>query len=102
MRMLMVVRAAVVVLAAEFPICMSHAMAERCSLVNVMRSIRFHSDQAQAREPQQRPQAQAAEREQDRPREPVLVDGVASTSTFVFVSIVRPSGQRCSTMAGAR
>jgi hypothetical protein len=101
MRTLKVVRVAVVVLAVEFPICMSRVMVARCSSVNAMRFIRFHSEQAQGPELQQQEQVQAVEREQDRALEPV-VDGVASTSTFAFASIVRPSGRRCSTMVGAR
>ena len=56
-------------------------------------SVRHYGVQARAQRQQQRQQARPGR---------VKPDGVESTSTFAFASIVRPSGPRCSTMDGAR
>src|SRR6476619_7059733 len=50
--------------------------------------------------PPQRPQRQVQPRQQRQVVRPQAVDG--STSTSAFALIVRPSGPRCSTMAGGR
>jgi hypothetical protein len=73
------------------------------SSVNAMRFIQSRLRQEPERDrEQEQVQVQEEAREQGKAQEPVVVDAVASTSTFVFASIGRPNGRRCSTMVGAR